>query len=222
MRKKNMLRVSGLVAAGVLLILSVTTNLGLVFVRPSLPVRHSATPPSEAPAAVKKSHDEQLAYLLTKLMLQTRAEIGGHFTRKQSFVPGVDKLYQRLLVKNLILPAAVADGIFAETVPSATGGRAWVKMVVDQPRNPNNRGDDVALDLLAELRKGTRSAERNTSEACYYAEPIKAKAVCLFCHGEPKGAPDPYFPQFAKDGWHEGDTIGAVVARVARIPTDRN
>ncbi len=170
------------------------------------------------PAEQDRNPDEQLAYLLVKLELATRREIGGHFTRHQSPVPGVDKLYQRLLVKNMILPAAVAGAVFAETVPHATQGRAWVKMVVDDPRNPNNRGDEVALELLAELRAGAGTAERTSQDAYYYAEPIKAKAVCLYCHGEPKGAPDPYVPQYKKDGWRDGDIIGALVSLVVSHP----
>ena len=198
-----------------MLIASMTFNLALFFAGPSMGLERASTasPPEQDPAG--KAGDEQLAYLLVKLELQTRSEMAGHFTRKQSAIPGVDKLYQRLLVKNLILPAAVAGNIFSEVVPQATAGRAWVRMVVDQPRNPNNRGDEEALNLLAELRKGAPTAERNTGDAFYYAEPIKAKAACMYCHGEPKGAADPYFPQYTKEGWRAGDIIGAVIARVA-------
>lgn len=216
MQKRNTLRLIGVVSAGVLFILSLAVNLGLFFARPALPASEANAASLELPDSVKKGHDAELAYLLTKLVLQTRSEMAGHYTRKQSALPGVDKLYQRLLVRNLILPAAVADSVFAKTVPSATGGRAWVKMVVDSPRNPNNRGDEVALALLAELREGAVVTERDTGAAFYYAEPIKAKSVCLYCHGGPKGDPDPFFPQYTKDGWREGDIIGAVVARVAR------
>ena len=214
MQKRNVPRLVCLSAVGVLFILSVGLNLALISAGPHAPPeRRAASPPVRVDAAAKEG-DEQLAYLLVKLELATRGEILGHFTRKQSPVPGVDKFYQRLMVKNLILPAGVADRVFSETVPNATGGRAWVKMVVEPPRNPNNQGDDVALDLLGELREGALYAERNTGDAVYYAEPIKAKAVCMYCHGEPKGAPDPYFPQFTKDGWQDGDVIGADVARV--------
>ena len=198
-----------------LLIVSMTLNVALFFAGPSTSQERTATTslPEGEPAG--KEGDEQLAYLLVKLELQARREMAGHFTRKQSPLPGVDKLYQRLLVKNLILPAAVAGNIFSEVVPQATSGRAWVKMVVDQPRNPKNRGDEEALNLLAELRKGAATAERNTGDAFYYAEPIKAKAGCMYCHGEPKGADDPYFPQYTKEGWRAGEIIGAVIARVA-------
>ncbi len=213
MKKPNALKLGGGILAGILLIISLGLNLGLLFAGPGPVERQPASTATSDPG--EKKGDEQLAYLLVKLELQTRREIAGHFTRKQSPLPGVTKIYQRLMVRNLILPAAVADSIFAETVPAATAGRAWVKMVVDQPRNPNNRGDQAALDLLTELRQGAPAAERKTSDAYYYAEPIKAAAACMYCHGEPKGAPDPYFPQFTKDGWKDGEIIGAVVARVA-------
>lgn len=164
---------------------------------------------------VVKQGDQQLAYLLVKLELQTRAVIGGHYTRVQSTIPGVDFIYQRWVAKNAILPAAVADKIFSKVVPGATGGRAWVKMVVDNPRNPNNRADSVAMELLDAIQEGNATVELSTAEAYYYAEPIKATSTCLPCHGDPKGAPDPLFPQYKKDGWSDGDIVGAVVARVA-------
>ncbi len=203
------------IAVAILLIISMTFNLGLFFAGPSAGLKQKAPAAQPERTSGDKKGDEQLAYLLVKLELQTRSEMASHFTRKQSALPGVDKLYQRLLVKNLILPAAVAGNIFSEVVPQATSGRAWVKMVVDQPRNPKNRGDEEALNLLAELRKGAATAERNTGDAFYYAEPIKAKAACLYCHGEPKGAADPFFAQYKKEGWRVGDIIGAVIARVA-------
>ena len=215
-RKRISPRSAVTIVVAILLIVSVTFNLGLFFAGPSTGLERAATASLPVKEPAGKAGDEQLAYLLVKLQLQTRSEMASHFTRKQSAIPGVDKLYQRLLVKNLILPAAVAGNIFSEVVPQATSGRAWVKMVVDQPRNPKNRGDEEALNLLAELRKGAPTAERNTGDAFYYAEPIKAKAACLYCHGEPKGAVDPYFPQYTKEGWQAGEIIGAVIARVAQ------
>ena len=153
--------------------------------------------------------------MLVKLELKTRAVMGGHYTRAQSTIPGVDFIYKRWIAKNMILPAAVADQVFSEVVPGATGGRAWVKMVVENPRNPHNRGDSIALELLGTIQGGNATAERSTPEAYYYAEPIKATSTCLSCHGDPKGAPDPVFPQYEKDGWRDGDIVGAVIARVA-------
>ncbi len=217
MKSRCSIQLAAVIVLGAICIPSVVANLGLFFANP----RDTSKPAVEyvlEPDEHDRNADEELAYLLVKLELATRSEIGGHLTRHQSGVPGVDILYKRLMVKNMILPAAVAGAVFAETVPNATRGRAWVKMVVDDPRNPNNRGDEVALELLAELRAGAETAERTSDDAYYYAEPIKAKTGCLYCHGEPAGAPDPNFPQYTKDGWRDGEIIGAVISRVAPNP----
>ncbi|MFQ5680177.1 MAG: DUF3365 domain-containing protein [Gemmatimonadota bacterium] len=174
-------------------------------------------PAPDETAYLAKEGDEELAYLLTKLVLRTRAIAGEHYTRGQSAVPGIDFLYKRWLAKNTILPAAVADRVFADVVPGATGGRAWVKMVVEEPRNENNRGDSIALEMLDEIRGGSPRAERSTAEAYYYAEPIEATETCLPCHGEPKGEPDPLFPEYEKNGWRAGEIVGAVISRVAPV-----
>ena len=179
------------------------------------PASGAGASPTDEPAYVDKSGDEELAYLLVKLEKRTRAVIAGHYGRKQPGGPEATATYQSALVSNRILPAAVADPIFSDGVPGATGGRAWVRMVVPEPRNPNTRGDATALEMLAELKGGAPFVERTTAEACYYAEPIQAKAGCLPCHGEPAGAPDPNFPQYTKDGWKAGDVVGGVIARVA-------
>lgn len=162
-----------------------------------------------------KSGDQELAYLLVKLVLRTRATLSEHYTRAQSPVPGVDLIYKRWLAKNTILPAAVADHVFADVVPGATGGRAWVKMVVEEPRNPHNAGDEIAMKILHILQDSAPTAEMTASGAYYYGEPIKATETCLPCHGEPRGAPDPLFPKYQKNGWKAGEIVGAVVARVA-------
>lgn len=165
---------------------------------------------------VDRHGDQELAYLLVKLELKTRSIIGKHNARSQSLLPGVNLIYKRWLAKNAILPAAVADRVFSEVVPQATGGRAWVKMVVEKPRNPNNRADSHALELFHKIQNGVPNAELSTSEAYYYAEPIKATKACLPCHGTPEGGPDPVFPKYQKNGWKDGEIIGAVVARVAK------
>lgn len=173
------------------------------------------SPPTDQTNYVDKTGDEELAYLLVRLVKRTRQVIGSHYTRSQSPVPGVDAIYKRLLTRNAVLPAAVAGVVFSKVVPSATGGRAWVKMVVPEPRNPDNRGDATALELVSLLRDGAQFVERSTPGAVYYGEPIKAKAGCLICHGEPKGDPDPFFSKYKKNGWRVDDIIGGVIARVA-------
>ena len=121
----------------------------------------SKTDPGDKQTYLDRSGDEELAYLLVKLEKKTRQVIAGHYGRRQPGEPEATATYKNYLIKNRILPAAVADPIFSEVVPGATGGRAWVRMVVPEPRNPNNRGDSTALAMLAELqRELTRSGAR--------------------------------------------------------------
>lgn len=199
----------------VLFFLSTGTLVAIIAAGPTEVTPEARGQPAPSPPDRLRRGDEELAYLLVKLELETRSVIAGHYACAQSSFPGVDTLYKRWLTRNMLLPAAIADEIFAEVVPQATSGRAWVKMVVDEPRNPNNRADDVARELLGEIKTGAKSAERGTSGAYYYAEPIRTVAGCLRCHGEPAGEPDPSFPQFKKNGWKAGQIVGAVVARVA-------
>ena len=183
----------------------------------SVAVTTSASKPDPGGAAsyLDKDGDDELAYLLVKLEKRTRQVIAGHLGRKQPAGADATAAYKQFLIENLILPAAVADPIFAEVVPGATGGRAWVKMVVPEPRNPNNRGDATALEIFAELRRGAESVWRKADGASYYGEPIVATAGCLPCHGTPAEEPDPHFPQYLKNGWKAGDIVGGVIARVA-------
>jgi len=155
-----------------------------------------------------RAYDQEFARLLVKLELQTRAVIAKHYVK-------ADETHRDWLAHNLLLPAAVADNVFHEVVPEVTEGRAWVKMIVDEPRNPNNAGDAITPAMLKELRAGNDSVERSTKNAYYYGEPIRAAKTCLVCHGSPQGEPDPYFPEYAKNGWETGQVVGAVIARVA-------
>jgi hypothetical protein len=159
-------------------------------------------------AEISLHYDQELARLLVRLELRTRAVIAKHYAQ-------ADPAHRAWLAENLLLPAAVADAVFHEVLPDMTNGRAWVKMVVDHPRNPHNAGDVTAIALFHEVRGKKPYAERSTREAYYYAEPIKAAKTCLLCHGDPKGGADPFFPQYKKNGWQEGEIVGAVVARVA-------
>jgi hypothetical protein len=161
--------------------------------------------------SVNRECDQELGRLLVRLVLRTRGTVLGHYV-------AADDAHRDWMAKNVLLPAAVADKVFYEAVPAATGNRAWVKMVVDQPRNPHNAGDATASALLGELRGGRPNAQREAPEAFYYAEPIKAVKPCLVCHGKPAGDPDPFFPQFKKEAWEEGQVVGAVVSRVTPRP----
>lgn len=154
--------------------------------------------------------EKDLAKLLVKLELQTRAVIASKFSKAK----GENKEF---MIQHTILPAAIADPIFSRVVPDNTGDRAWVKMVVDKPRNPNNKGDEVALQMLAILKQGkVKYVEKDLKDVYYYAEPIVATKACLECHGNPKGAPDPHFSEYQLEGWKVDQVIGGVVARVGK------
>lgn len=170
-------------------------------------VKTAEVPCQRADEAESSSNAEELAKLLVKLELRTRAVIAGYYGK-------ADEAHRKWLAENVLLPAAVADRIFHEVVPKATASGAWVKMVVDEPRNEHNKGDDTALALYHEIKERKLSAAQRTQEASYYGEPIKTTKACLACHGEPKGEPDPFFPQYKKNGWKEGEIVGAVIARV--------
>lgn len=154
--------------------------------------------------------EKDLARLLVKLELQTRAVIASKFSKSE----GVNKEF---MIQHTILPAAVADPIFSRVVPKNTNNRAWVKMVVDKPRNPNNKGDQVAIEMINALKKEkSKQVERDLSDAYYYAEPIIATRACLECHGNPQGAQDPHFPEYKMEGWKVDEVIGGVVSRVTK------
>ena len=153
---------------------------------------------------------KDLAKLLVRLELQTRAVIAGKFSKAE----GDNKNF---MIQHKILPAAVANAIFFGVVPQNTNNKAWVKMVVDKPRNPNNKGDTVAIEMIGKLKKGKLEyVEEDLDDAYYYAEPIVATKACLECHGNPKGAQDPHFPEYKLEGWKVDQVIGGVVSKVEK------
>lgn len=90
--------------------------------------------------------EKDLAKLLVKLELQTRAIFASKFSKAQGD-------YKEFMIEHKILPAAVADPIFSRIVPENTDDRAWVRMVVEKPRNLNNKGDEIALQMIDTLKQ---------------------------------------------------------------------
>lgn len=110
--------------------------LGVFAVGWALLMGTGAAPPGSVAAEsapLQPTSDQELARLLVKLLLRTRAAIAKQYETDR--LPGWDRLYKYALAKNVVLPAAVADQVF-QAIPDLTGGRAWVKMVVDNPRAP--------------------------------------------------------------------------------------
>jgi methyl-accepting chemotaxis protein len=76
------------------------------------------------------------------------------------------------------------------------------------PRNPANEPDALESQVLREL-EATDGMERIVYEEnqIRYFRPIRLTKECLFCHGDPKGAPDAVGG--IKEGWKEGEIHGA-------------
>lgn len=76
------------------------------------------------------------------------------------------------------------------------------------PRNPENNPDAMEVDALKRLRSG-REQEVIVYEddQVRFFRPVYLSENCLYCHGDPKGSPDP--TGFAKEGWKAGDLHGA-------------
>ncbi len=76
------------------------------------------------------------------------------------------------------------------------------------PRNPVNEPKGVEIEALKKLESGALSEYivRGKGEIRYF-RPIKLSEDCLFCHGDPKGSPDPVGG--TKEGWRAGEVHGA-------------
>lgn len=156
---------------------------------------------------------EETAAALSQLVINTRMAVAKNFTQPNKIWWMPDPVYRLVLAKNEVLPAAVVG---AAIHPLHSDGVVVLKMVVRDPRNEKNKPDAVEAELFEEVRLTGQPAARSTPKHAYHARPIKAVAWCLRCHGLPKEGADPVFPRFKKEGWREGEIIGAATARVKR------
>ena len=76
------------------------------------------------------------------------------------------------------------------------------------PRNPDNAPNELERAALDKLHaQGLPELVVHQPNAIHYFKPIKLTAECMYCHGDPKGAPDPIGG--VKEGWKEGELHGA-------------
>lgn len=76
------------------------------------------------------------------------------------------------------------------------------------PRNPDNEPDPVEREVLLEFqRKNLNEKIIITSDQIRYFKPITLTQDCMYCHGDPKGEPDPIGG--TKEGWKVGEVHGA-------------
>jgi len=91
---------------------------------------------------------------------------------------------------------------------NAEAGNYRFRVPKFQPRNPANEPEGIEADALRVLESG-ESDEYVVEERhqIRYFKAIKLTQECLFCHGDPAGAPDPVGG--VKEGWRAGEVHGA-------------
>ena len=76
------------------------------------------------------------------------------------------------------------------------------------PRNPENTPNELEKAALDKIKaQGLTELVVRQPDAIHYFKPIALTAECMYCHGDPKGTPDPIGG--IKEGWKEGEIHGA-------------
>ncbi len=100
--------------------------------------------------------------------------------------------------------------VTAMRTAGANAGQAGYTFRVPKvsPRNPENSPTSLERRVLKELKQ-TNAPEKIIQEPdqIRYFRPIRLSRECLYCHGDPRGAPDPVGG--IKEGWNEGEIHGA-------------
>jgi len=87
------------------------------------------------------------------------------------------------------------------------------------PRNPKNQADEFERRALEAFQKDPSLKEysdrtsENGKDIMRYAQAIRVTQDCLFCHGDPVGAKDPF--GYTKEGMKEGDLRGAFTVKAS-------
>jgi methyl-accepting chemotaxis protein len=87
------------------------------------------------------------------------------------------------------------------------------------PRNPHNQPDDFERRALTKFQQDpnlTEYSERmaeNGRDWMRFAQPVRTTQDCLFCHGDPVGAKDPF--GYSKEGMKVGELRGAFSVRAS-------
>lgn len=121
---------------------------------------------------------------------------------------GVIKPFDQLESREQILeavPIVTAMNVAGENADEA-GYTFRVPKI--SPRNPANEPDPLEKEILLDFQENFQE-ERIivTSEEIRYFKPIKLTRDCMYCHGDPKGEPDPIGG--IKEGWKPGEVHGA-------------
>jgi methyl-accepting chemotaxis protein len=87
------------------------------------------------------------------------------------------------------------------------------------PRNPRNQPDDFERRALMKfkedpnLKEFSERVSENGREWMRFAQPVRLSQDCLYCHGDPAGAKDPF--GYTKEGMQVGDLRGAFSVRAS-------
>jgi methyl-accepting chemotaxis protein len=91
---------------------------------------------------------------------------------------------------------------------NAAEGQYEFRVPKFQPRNPANEPKGIEIEALKKLESGElKEFIKNDRKFVYYFRPITLSQDCMFCHGEPAGAPDPVGG--VMEGWKVGEVHGA-------------
>ncbi|MFP4128137.1 MAG: methyl-accepting chemotaxis protein [Desulfonatronovibrionaceae bacterium] len=121
---------------------------------------------------------------------------------------GVMKPFDQLESKEKILEAVPI--VTAMRVAQQNSHKAGYNFRVPKisPRNPDNEPDPLEKEVLLDLQQNYKEEViiSNSSEIRYF-KPIRLTEDCMYCHGDPKGEPDPIGG--IKEGWKVGEVHGA-------------
>ncbi|HLH38690.1 MAG TPA: DUF3365 domain-containing protein [Bryobacteraceae bacterium] len=143
--------------------------------------------------------------------------------------------YTNLQLKALLLPVEKRENVFLpQTVPAfaATENFRYLRRAFPDydykeaalnPSNPRDRAVDWEADVINAFRRSPGltllSGERQaaTGPSLYLAQPIRADAACLECHGLASAAPQALVAVYGSDngfGWKQGEVVGAQIISV--------
>jgi methyl-accepting chemotaxis protein len=87
------------------------------------------------------------------------------------------------------------------------------------PRDPKNQPDEFERQALEAFQKDSSLKEfserrvEDGKDVMRYAQAVRLTQDCLFCHGDPAGAKDPF--GYAKEGMKAGDLRGAFAVKAS-------
>jgi len=125
----------------------------------------------------------------------------------QKLAMGVIKPLDQLDAKQVMEAVPVITAMQVAGDKAAEAGYTF-RVPSFNPRNPANSPDQVEQAVLSELQQKKLPHKVVVEKGqIRYFRPIKLTEDCMFCHGEPKGKPDP--TGHPREGWRAGELHGA-------------